>query len=128
MKANAAIIPAGASQAISAYASDTTDVVIDIDGYFAQPGSSTLAFYTLPPCRVADTRKSNFPSGLGMPHLVAGVPRDFPVLNATTCNIPNTAVAYSLNFTAVPYPSPGYPLGYLEVWPRETSRRSRYPR
>ena len=52
-----------------------------------------------------------------MPHLAAGVARDFPVLNATTCNIPNTAVAYSLNFTAVPYPSPGYPLGYLEVWP-----------
>ena len=39
------------------------------------------------------------------------------MLNATTCNIPNTAVAYSLNFTAVPYPSLGYPLGYLEVWP-----------
>ena len=117
VKANAAIIPAGASQAISVFASNTTDVVIDIDGYFAPASSQTLQFDTLPPCRVADTRKSSFPSGLGMPHLAGGVARDFPVLNATTCNIPNTAVAYSLNFTAVPYPSPGYPLGYLEVWP-----------
>ena len=117
VKANAAIIPAGASQAISVYASDTTDVVIDIDGYFTPNSGSTLAFYTLPPCRVADTRKSNFPSGLGMPHLAGGVARGFPLLNATTCNIPDTAVAYSLNFTAVPYPSQGYPLGYLEVWP-----------
>ena len=116
VKANAAIVPSG-SNAVNVYASNTTDVVIDIDGYFAQANPSTLAFYTLPPCRVADTRKSNFPSGLGTPHLAGGVARDFPVLNATTCNIPNTAVAYSLNFTAVPYPSPGYPLGYLEVWP-----------
>ena len=117
VKANAAIVPAGYQGSINVFASNTTDLVLDIDGYFAPPGNSTLAFYTLPPCRVADTRKSNFPSGLGMPHLAAGMARDFPVLNATTCNIPNTAVAYSLNFAVVPYPSPGYPLGYLEVWP-----------
>jgi hypothetical protein len=33
------------------------------------------------------------------------------------CSIPNTAQAYSLNLSAVPYPSLGDPLGYLEVWP-----------
>ena len=115
VKANAAIVPSG-SNSVSVFASDTTDVVIDIDGYFEQAGQSTLAFYTLPPCRVADTRKNNFPQGLGAPHLSGGMPRDFPVLSST-CNIPNSALAYSLNFTAVPYPSQGYPLGYLEVWP-----------
>ena len=58
MKANAAIVPAGANGAVSVYVSDTSDVVLDIDGYFAPAGKSTLAFYPLPPCRVADTRKT----------------------------------------------------------------------
>ena len=66
---------------------------------------------------MADTRKSNFPQGLGSPHLSGTVARDFPVLNASSCNIPSSAQAYSLNFTAVPYPAMGYPLGYLELWP-----------
>ena len=119
VKANAAIVPAGMSSAVSVYVTDTTDVVIDIDGFFAPTGQSTLMFYPLAPCRVADTRKSNFPQGLGLPHLSAGVARDFPVLNATSCNIPASAQAYSLNFTAIPYPSLGHQLGYLEVWPKD---------
>ncbi len=118
VKANAAIIPAGASQAISVFASNTTDVVIDIDGYFATPSSSTLAFYALPPCRVADTRNPNGP--LAGPALQAGVERDFPVQGNPNCVIPSTAQAYSFNFTAVPVG--GQPLGYLTVWPTGQSR------
>lgn len=34
--ANAAIVPAGSGGAIDVYATDTTDVIIDINGYFAQ--------------------------------------------------------------------------------------------
>ena len=37
--ANAAIVPAGTSGAISVYASDATDLVIDINGYFAPPSN-----------------------------------------------------------------------------------------
>jgi len=69
------------------------------------------------PCRVADTRKDTFPPGLGTPNLSSKVARDFPVL-ASNCPIPATAKAYSLNLAAVPYPSLGVPLGYLEVWPK----------
>ena len=65
VKANAAIVQAGVSAAISVYASNTTDVVLDIDGYFAPASQSTLAFYTLTPCRVADTRDPNQPPGSG---------------------------------------------------------------
>ena len=72
-----------------------------------------MAFYPLPPCRVADTRFSTYPPGLGPPYLSGGQERDFPILNATTCNIPSTAVAYSLNFAVVPRG----PLGYMTVWP-----------
>jgi hypothetical protein len=111
VKANAAIVPAGVSGAVSVYVTDTTDVILDIDGYFAPPSQSTLAFYPLPPCRVADTRNTN--GDLGGPYLKGGAQRDFPVLAATECGIPNTAQAYSLNFTAVPH---GF-LGYLTVWP-----------
>ena len=114
VKANAAIVPAGANEAVSVFASNTTDVVLDIDGYFEPVSSSTLAFYTLPPCRVADTRQSSgYPQGLGAPSLAGGVARQFPILEASSCNIPPSAAAYSLNFTAVPHE----PLGYLTVWP-----------
>src|ERR1019366_1393813 len=43
---NAAIVPAGLSGAITVYATDTTDLVIDINGYFAPPGAGSLDFYT----------------------------------------------------------------------------------
>ena len=99
-KANAAIVPAGTSGAVSVYSSDTTNVVLDIDGYFVPTTSSTLAFYPLTPCRVADTRNANGP--LGGPYLPKNTERDFPVLDATACNIPSTAQAYSLNFTVIP--------------------------
>jgi hypothetical protein len=114
IKANAAIVPAGASAAVSVYVSNTTDVILDIDGYFTSPSSQTYQFYALPPCRVADTRDSSFPAGLGPPYLSGGVQRDFPLLNATSCFPAGVSpAAYSLNFTAVPH---GF-LGYLTVWP-----------
>jgi hypothetical protein len=104
-------VQAGVGAGVSAYASNTTDLVLDIDGYFVTAGSSTLAFFPLLPCRVIDTRN---PDGdLGGPPLTGGVARTFPVLEATQCNIPSSAQAYSLNFTVVPQTT----LGYLTVWP-----------
>ena len=117
VKANAAIVPAGAGGAISVYATNTTDLVLDIDGYFAPASGSTLEFYVLPPCRVADTR--NPPGDLGGPYLQGRAPgRPFPILEASACNIPSAAQAYSLNFTAVPHE----PLAYLTVWPTGQDR------
>jgi uncharacterized repeat protein (TIGR03803 family) len=110
IKANAAIIPAGTNEAISVYATDTTDLVLDIDGYFVPATTTTLAFFPLTPCRVADTR---WPVGpLGGPFLIGSLERIFPVLSST-CNIPDTAQAYSLNFAVIPHGG----LGYLTVWP-----------
>jgi uncharacterized repeat protein (TIGR03803 family) len=113
VKANAAIVPAGASAAVDVFVSNTTDVVLDIDGYFTTASGSTLAFYPLTPCRIADTRNPNGP--LGGPSLLGGKERDFPVQSNPNCVIPSTALAYSFNFTAVPVG--GQPLGYLTVWP-----------
>jgi hypothetical protein len=117
IKANAAIVPAGSSGDVSVYVTNTTNVILDIDGYFAPVSGSTLAFYTLPPCRVADTRYPNS-GGLGSPYLAGGQERPFPILNATACDIPSSAAAYSLNFTVVPHG----PLGVLTVWPTGGSR------
>src|ERR1022692_1814462 len=119
IKANAAIIPAGTSGEISVYATSTTNVIVDVNGYFAPVSGSTLAFYPLTPCRVADTRHDTYPPGLGPPFLSAGQERAFPILDAATCNIPSSGVAaYSLNFSVVPHGS----LFYMTVWPTGQTR------
>jgi photosystem II stability/assembly factor-like uncharacterized protein len=111
IKSNAAIVPAGTNGAISIFTTDSTDVVIDINGYFVPNNSGTgLAFYPLTPCRIADTRNPAGP--LGGPRFAAGSVRTFPVLSSN-CNIPATAQAYALNFAAVP----SGPLGFLTAWP-----------
>jgi uncharacterized protein (TIGR01370 family) len=115
IKSNAAIVPAGTSGAVSVYATDATNVILDINGYFVPTTVSTaLAFYPVTPCRVADTRNAS--GALGGPSLVGGQVRSFPVLSA--CGIPSSAQAYSLNFTAIPQG----PLGYLSVWPAGQSQ------
>ena len=111
-KANAAIVPAGAGGSVSVYVSDTTNLVLDIDGYFAPVGSSTLAFYALAPCRVIDTRDSDGP--LGGPYLNGEQERDFPVPESSCIPSGVDIKAYSMNFTVVPVHNT---LGYLTVWP-----------
>jgi hypothetical protein len=107
IKANAAIVPAG-NNAVSVYVSNTTNVILDINGYFAAPDSQTYQFYTLTPCRLVDTR-NNQDGG----SLQAGVKRDY--LIPPNCDVPTSAVAYSFNVTVVP--SYGA-LDYLTVWPQ----------
>jgi hypothetical protein len=111
IKSNAAVVPAGAGGGVSVYATDATDAILDINGYFVSyTDPAALQFYALTPCRVADTRGAV--GTLGGPSLVGGQTRMFPVVSSA-CNVPNTALAYSLNFTAIPA---GF-LGYLSVWP-----------
>ena len=45
VKANAAIVPAGVDADVNVYVTNTTDLVLDIDGYFTAPTQSTLKFY-----------------------------------------------------------------------------------
>jgi uncharacterized repeat protein (TIGR01451 family) len=61
-----------------------------------QPASGPLAFHTLTPCRVLDTRNAIGP--LGGPALVAGDDRTFTIVG--TCGIPVTARAVSVNIAA----------------------------
>jgi hypothetical protein len=109
--ANAAIVPAGSNGSISVFVTDPTDVILDINGYFGQPGGTgELAFYPVAPCRVADTRNPNGP--FGGPEMTAGETRSFTI-PASGCSVPSTAEAYSLNVTVVPDGA----LSYLSAWP-----------
>jgi PKD repeat protein len=111
IKANAAIVPAGDNGAISVFAADTTDVVLDINGYFVPAtDTSALEFFSVTPCRLVDTRRTVGP--LNGPSMAGGETRDFPLLSSS-CNIPPSAQAYALNFTVVPTSK----LGYLTTWP-----------
>ena len=109
--ANAAIVPAGTSGAISVFVSNTTDVIIDINGYFAPISTAgSLSFYSAAPCRVVDTRNAN--GAFGGPFLSGGSTRSFTI-PSSSCGIPGAAQAYSLNVTVVPHG----PLQYLTTWP-----------
>jgi hypothetical protein len=108
VKAAAAIVRAGTMGAVTVYSSDTTHVVLDVNGYFVSASDSTaLAFYPLTPCRIYDTRNS----GQG-PRLVAQETRIVGV-SSSSCSVPGNAQAYSLNFTVVPQGV----LSYLSAWP-----------
>ncbi len=110
VKANAAIVPAGTSGAVAVYVTDASHVILDISGYFVSGNSTASEFYPVMPCRIADTRGGN--GTFGGPYLSAGASRSFPI-TTSSCGIPNSAQAFSLNFTAIPHSL----LGYLTVWP-----------
>ena len=63
------------------------------DQTFTTTACSPASFYTVTPCRIADTRNPNGPSG--GPALAAGDVRDFPA--AGVCGIPATAKAIAVN-------------------------------
>jgi hypothetical protein len=113
--ANAAIVPAGNNGAVNVFVTDTTDVIIDINGYFAPQEVGALSFYTATPCRVADTRTAT--GAFGGPFMSGGSTRTFTI-PSSSCGIPATAQAYSLNFTVVPHQG----LGYLTTWPAGQSQ------
>jgi hypothetical protein len=106
--ANAALVPAGTGGSISVFVTQQTDLIIDINGYFAPPGAGGLLFYPMPPCRVLDTRNPNGP--FGGPAFFGQ--RDVNIA-AGSCAVPGATQAYSLNATVVPH---GF-LNYLTLWP-----------
>ena len=72
-------------------------------------GAGPYQFYSLTPCRVADSRN---PNGLsGGPALQHGVTRLFPVQGI--CGVPQGAKAVALNVTIVAPTG----LGHLTIWP-----------
>ncbi|HEY2361733.1 MAG TPA: hypothetical protein VGK36_11485 [Candidatus Angelobacter sp.] len=116
VKAAAAIVPAGTNGGLCFFSTNDTDLVLDINGYFVPNSSPTaLAFFPVTPCRVVDTRLAA--GSLGGPSIAGNSSRTFPILSSP-CNLPATAKAYSMNFTAVPQG----PLGFLTTWPADQTQ------
>lgn len=103
--ANAAIVPAGTNGDISVFGHDDTDLVVDINGYFAPPATGRLSLYSFGPCRVFDSRLNN-----GSPVPASATKID---MASTSCGAPATAKAYLANVTVVPQGV----LHYLTLWP-----------
>ena len=92
--ANASITPAGVNGSISVFVTDQTNLIVDIDGYFAEAASGGLSLYNANPCRAFDSRLSNSPSpkwdSMSIDFVQSG------------CGIPSTAAAVVTNVTVVP--------------------------
>jgi hypothetical protein len=101
--ANAALVPAGTNGEIAVYPSNNTQLVVDIDGYFAPAGQGGMSLNPTPPCRVLDTRNGN---GAFQNELTVNVV-------GSICAPPSSAEAYVFNATVIPQG----PLGYLTLWP-----------
>jgi hypothetical protein len=101
--ANAAIVPAGNSGDISVFVSDDSDVILDVNGFFADPAADGLSLYATTPCRILDTRS------------VAGVFKGVldVAVKSSVCPPPTNAQADVLNATVVPTGT----LGYLSLYP-----------
>ncbi|MBL8216282.1 MAG: hypothetical protein JNK87_36525 [Bryobacterales bacterium] len=108
---NAAIVPAGSNGTVDVFVTNLTDVIVDINGYFA-PGAGA-EFFPVTPCRVADTRVGSGKVGSYGPPAIAGGSTRTMSVNGSGCQGPADAKAYSLNITVVP----NGPLGYLSVYP-----------
>ena len=95
-------------------AAATTDLIVDINGYFAPPGApGGLSLYPLTPCRIVDTRSYGGKSGaFGPPAMAAGETRTYS-LPSSACGVPSTAKAYSLIMSAWPASR----LQWLTTWP-----------
>lgn len=88
-------------------ATDSTDLVI---------ASPAMGYYTIPPCRVLDTRG---PAGsYGGPALAAGSLRLFPLFDR--CGVPATALAVAVNLTVTGSTQPGN----VRIFPARTSMPS----
>jgi hypothetical protein len=81
----------------------------------AAEAAGPYQFFSVPPCRIVDTRNPVVPNGTGGPALVAGPIRNFPITGL--CNVPSTAKAAVLNVTVV---GPSN-FGFLTVWPYNTA-------
>ena len=98
--ANAAILQAGTGGSFNAFVTESTHMIIDLNGYFAPPGQpGALAFFPLQPCRIFDTRNST--GAFGGPILARDATRSFTV-PSSACNVPTSAQAYVTNSTMVP--------------------------
>jgi len=81
---------------------ETEGVVLGPEATTQLP-TTPLLFVGMTPCRVVDTRTGfGFSGAFGPPSLAGGASRTFPIQSSTTCSLPSTAMAFSMNVTVIP--------------------------
>ncbi|MBI4906958.1 MAG: SBBP repeat-containing protein [Acidobacteria bacterium] len=118
--ANSVIIPASSNGSIDVFAFDSTDFIVDINGYFAQDNGSGNYFFPLPQCRAVNTTDATLPNPFGPPIFNDDTTRTVPLLSSSRCTgIPLTAKAFAINVTAFPG---GSPMPFITVYPTGQSQ------
>ena len=132
--ANRVTVPVSNSGQVTFYAAASTDLVIDVSGYFTTTGGTGAKFTPEPaPLRICDTRGSN-PSGLVAPYtqcntnLAPGGPSQ-PIGPGASLDVQATGLGFNpsgstaavLNLTAVSPTASGYLTVYPSGAPPTTS-------
>jgi hypothetical protein len=106
--ANAAIVGAGTNGSISVFTTGTTNLLIDINGYWAPASSGGLSLYPVTPVRIYNSGTTDVSGTVTIP------------APAASTGIPSSANAFLMNATVTP-PSA---LGYLALWAAGTTQPS----
>jgi hypothetical protein len=117
--ANSGIVPASSNGSISIFSYDATNVILDVNGYFAPDDGTGRGLYYFPvtQCRAVDTADNSLTGAYGPPQLTAAADRVIPIAGSPRCTLlPPTAKAFALNATAIPS---GTPMPFLSMWPAD---------
>lgn len=113
--ANSGIVPAKADGSIDVFSYNTTNLILDVNGYFGREDGTGrgLSYYPVTQCRVLDTSRLN--GTFGGPQLSPDADRVIPMAQSTFCpGLPPTAKAWALNGVVAPG---GAAMPYLSMWP-----------
>jgi len=113
--ANSVIVPASTDGSISLYPFETTDAIVDINGYFAPDNGGGLFYYPITQCRVSNSTDATFTGNFGPPIFQDTTTRTIPIASSPRCSgSPANAKAYALNATVIPN---GNPMPFLTIFP-----------
>ncbi|MDQ3013867.1 MAG: hypothetical protein M3X11_24585, partial [Acidobacteriota bacterium] len=116
---NAFTVGLGAGGAFNIYALNTTDVVVDVTGYYAPPSAGGLYFHPLPaPVRLLETRAGQSVGCVKPGTPLPGGADSLQTATSTCTGIPPEARAIVGNATTVS-PQGG---GYLTLFPADAAR------
>lgn len=111
--ANNVILPASQDGSVDVFVFDRSDIIVDINGYFApDDGVNGLYYFPVTQCRVADTQRA--PGTFGGPIFENETTRSYQIPTSSCSGIPGNARGYSVNVTAIPN---GSPMPFITVWP-----------
>jgi hypothetical protein len=117
--ANSGIVPSSSNGSINVFTFDATNVILDVNGYFA-PDDGTgrgLFYFPVSQCRAVNTQDLTLFGAYGPPQITPAADRVIPIAGSGRCQgLPSTAKAWALNATATPN---GVGLPFLSMWPSE---------